>query len=61
MKQIAPLLSRRIGDCIGAVAAGTLALVISVRSPEEQAFVYLAVPLLVGGLVACAIAFTHKR
>lgn len=61
MKQLAPILSKRIGDCIGAVAAGTLALVISVRSPQEEAFIFLAVPLLLGGLCACAIALTHKR
>lgn len=60
MKTIAAFLARRIGDCLGAIAAGLLAFVISVRSPDEEAFIYLAIPLLVLGLLSTAIALTHK-
>jgi hypothetical protein len=60
MDKLASFFARRIGDCLGAVAAGVFALVISIRSPEEQAFIYLALPLIALGLISTAIALTHK-
>jgi hypothetical protein len=60
MNKIAAFFARRIGDCLGAIAAGLFSLVIAVRSPAEQDFIYLAVPLIGLGLVSTAIAFTHK-
>lgn len=60
MNKFAAIFAHRIGDCLGAVAAGVIALIISLRSPEEQAFIYLALPLITLGLLSTAIALTHK-
>jgi hypothetical protein len=60
MNKLAAFFARRIGDCLGAVTAGVMSLVISIRSPDEQAFIYLAVPLIALGLASTAIALTHK-
>lgn len=61
MTKLTAFFARRIGDCLGAVAAGVFSLVIAIRSTEEQGFIYLAVPLIVLGLATSAIALTHKE
>ncbi|MNY75752.1 hypothetical protein D3C86_2151190 [compost metagenome] len=60
MDKLAAFFARRIGDCLGALAVGVLSIIIATRSAAEQGFVYLAVPLIVLGLVSTAIALTHK-
>jgi hypothetical protein len=57
--KLAAFLATRIGDCLGAIAAGLFCIVVSQRSPAEEAFFLLGVPLLVAGLVTTAIAFTR--
>jgi hypothetical protein len=57
--KVAAFLARRIGDCLGAIAAGLTCVVISVRSPQEEAFIFLGIPLLVLGAVATTIAITR--
>lgn len=57
--KLAAFLATKVGDCLGAIVAGLFCIVVSQKSPEEEAFIFLGIPLLVGGLVATAIAFTR--
>lgn len=58
--KLATFLATRIGDCIGAVAAGLLCIVIAQRSPDEAAFIYLGMPLLLVGVLSTLMAVTSK-
>lgn len=58
--RLATFFASRIGDCLGAITAGLICVIIAHRSQDEAAFIYLGVPLLAAGGLATIIAFTKR-
>ncbi len=59
--KLSAFFASRIGDCIGAIAAGLFFIVVSQRSPKDESFIYLGISLIAAGTIATAIALTRRN